>query len=179
MLNLLGCHDTERVLTRHGGDTDATVLAFALLFAAHGAPMLYYGDEVGMTGENDPGCRGTMEWDRERWAADVYDAVVGLSTARRESVALRRGDQRLVALGPDAVAVVRTVGSEVAVVAVNRGGTRTVDIAAATGVDGLAWEVRYGRGAAFGAGDPGSLSLGPGGVAVVVATDEGAGGRSR
>ncbi|MCB2175575.1 MAG: glycoside hydrolase family 13 protein [Actinomycetales bacterium] len=178
MLNLLGCHDTERVLTRHRGDTDATVLAFALLFAAHGAPMLYYGDEVGMTGENDPGCRGTMEWDRERWAADVYDAVLGLSAARRGSVALRRGDQRLVALSPDAVAVVRTAEDEVAVVVVNRGEATTVDLAA-VGVDATVWEMRYGRGAAVATAGAGSLRLGPGGVAVLVATDERAGGRSR
>ncbi|MDO8121603.1 alpha-amylase family glycosyl hydrolase [Isoptericola sp. b490] len=178
MLNLLGCHDTERVLTRHGGDTDVTVLAFALLFASHGAPMLYYGDEVGMTGENDPGCRGTMEWDRERWATDVYDAVVGLSGARRDCAALRRGDQRVVALGPDLVAVVRTYEGEVAVVLVNRGGETTVDLAD-VGVSATGWDVRFGWGIEDGLAAPGNVRLGPGGVAVVVATDERAGGRGR
>lgn len=179
MLNLLGCHDTERVLTRHRGDVGATVAAFALLFAAHGAPMVYYGDEVGMTGENDPGCRGTMVWDRARWVTDLYDAVRELSTARRESVALRRGDQRLVALGPDTVAVVRTAGEEVAVVVVNRGEATTVDLAPAMGVGARTWELRYGRGAAVATAAAGSLRLDHGGVAVVVGTDERAGGRSR
>src|SRR5690606_29111788 len=67
MLNLLGSHDTERVLTRHRGDRASTLLAFSLLATGEGAPMMYYGDEVGLEGENDPLCRGTMPWDRSQW----------------------------------------------------------------------------------------------------------------
>lgn len=179
MLNLLGSHDTERVLTRHGGDAGATEHAFALLFAAHGAPMLYYGDEVGMTGGNDPECRGTMIWDRERWDMGTYHAVTGLSAARRGSVALRRGDQRVVAVGPDAVAVVRTAGTDVAVIGVNRGAAITLDLAALSGEASAAWDVRYGRVDTDAVTAPGSVRLGPGGVVVAVATDEPAGGRGR
>ncbi|MFR5852990.1 MAG: alpha-amylase family glycosyl hydrolase [Lachnospiraceae bacterium] len=36
-------------------------MAFQMLFP--GAPAIYYGDELGTTGENDPGCRGGMAWD--------------------------------------------------------------------------------------------------------------------
>jgi len=121
MLNLLGSHDTVRLLTRHGDDVAAVQRAYALMFAVQGAPMVYYGDEVGLRGENDPGCRGTMPWDQERWQHDILTAVRGWTSARRDSVALRRGDQEVIALGPDAVAIVRRTADETAVVVVNRG----------------------------------------------------------
>ena len=121
MLNLLGSHDTVRLLTRHGDDVEAVDRAYALLFAAQGAPMVYYGDEVGLTGENDPGCRGAMPWDEARWNTRILESVRGWTSARAASTALRRGDQEVVALGPDAVAIVRRTADETVVVVVNRG----------------------------------------------------------
>ena len=46
-----------------------------------GAPAIYYGDELGMTGENDPGCRGGMAW-------DTADEV--LHAWQKELIALRK-----------------------------------------------------------------------------------------
>jgi len=37
-----------------------------------GAPMVYYGDEVGMWGGNDPDCRKPMIWDDVKYADEVY-----------------------------------------------------------------------------------------------------------
>ncbi|WP_159805137.1 glycoside hydrolase family 13 protein [Cellulomonas citrea] len=178
MLNLLGSHDTERVLTRHGGDRAAALLAYALLFGAQGAPMVYYGDEVGMVGENDPGCRAPMVWERERWDGELYAAVRGLAAARRANEALRRGEQRVVALGPDGLALVRQDGPQLALVVVNRGsGDLDVDLDALVGrAPGTSWQVLHGRVG----GDPskvaGSLRVGPA-DAVVLAAGETAGGR--
>ncbi|GAA4781409.1 glycoside hydrolase family 13 protein [Microbacterium gilvum] len=121
MLNLLGSHDTERVLTRHGDDVPALLCAYALLFAAQGAPMIYYGDEVGLRGANDPGCRGGMVWDTARWEPAIHEAVVRWTSLRRRLESLRRGAQRVVALAPDVVAVTRAHADEVTVVVVNRG----------------------------------------------------------
>lgn len=121
MLNLLGSHDTVRLVTRHGDDVGAVNRAYALLFAAQGAPMVYYGDEVGLTGENDPGCRGAMPWDEARWNQRILESVRGWTSARAASVALRRGDQEVTAIGPDAVAIVRRTADETAVIVVNRG----------------------------------------------------------
>ncbi len=70
------------MLTRHGGDVARALLAYALLFAAEGAPMLYYGDEIGMVGENDPGCRGAMVWDETRWSRPLLDGIRELAAAR-------------------------------------------------------------------------------------------------
>lgn len=91
MLNLLGSHDTPRLLTLCGGDERRAVLALTALFTYPGAPMLYYGDEVGMIGENDPDCRRCMEWDERRWRGGIATAVRRLIRLRRDLPALRRG----------------------------------------------------------------------------------------
>jgi glycosidase len=53
--------------------------------------MLYYGDEVGMLGENDPDCRRCMIWDEAGWNREVNSAVRTLIALRRDHPALRRG----------------------------------------------------------------------------------------
>ena len=62
MYNCLGSHDTARFLTEAKGEAWRLRLAMALQMLFPGAPAIYYGDELGMTGENDPGCRGGMTW---------------------------------------------------------------------------------------------------------------------
>lgn len=137
MLNLLSSHDTERVLTRHGGDADAALLAFTLMFASQGAPMIYYGDEIGMTGENDPGCRAGMTWDTSRWVGSLYDGIRELGRLRRRTTALNRGSQRVRALDGDTVIVERVLGDERVAVVVHRGEGVTLDPGADAALDGL------------------------------------------
>jgi len=129
MLNLLGSHDTERVLTRHGGDERSALLAYALLLTAEGAPMIYYGDEVGMVGENDPGCRGAMVWERERWSTELLDGIRELTALRAENAALRRGTQEVSALDGDTVLLTRQLGDERVAVLVHRGAGATFEAA--------------------------------------------------
>lgn len=121
MLNLLGSHDTERVLTRHHGDVDAALLAYTAMFAAAGAPMIYYGDEVGMTGDNDPGCRAGMVWDADRWNLRLLEGVRSLAQRRGRSAALRRGNQQVMALDPDTVLLMRTTPGSAAAAIIHRG----------------------------------------------------------
>lgn len=138
MLNLLGSHDTERVLTHCGGDVDAVKLAFSLLFTAEGAPMVYYGDEVGMTGFNDPGCRGCMDWSEASWRRDILDHIAALAQTRTESVALRRGAERTLQADENTIVRARIHAKETVLVAANRGDApRELDIShqAAAGTD--------------------------------------------
>lgn len=122
MLNLLGSHDTERVLTRHARDDDSALLGYALLLSAEGAPMIYYGDEVGMLGENDPGCRGTMPWDKAQWNTSLLEGIRDLTRARTMHTALRRGTQHVMAVDSDTVILVRaTDDQQTAVAVVHRG----------------------------------------------------------
>ena len=121
MLNLLGSHDTERLITRHGDDAVATRLALALLATAPGAPMIYYGDEIGMAGDNDPGCRAGMVWDSDRWDTETLQWLTGLFALRAKLPALRHGtDDYPYAVG-DVLVRRRELDGETVLVAVNRG----------------------------------------------------------
>ena len=90
-LNLLGSHDTARLLTVCQRDVERAILALTALFIAPGAPMIYYGDEIGLLGENDPGCRGAMAWDVDRRGSPIFAACRRLVALRHELTALRRG----------------------------------------------------------------------------------------
>ena len=89
--NLLGSHDTERFLTMCGGDVALWKLALLFQMTYPGAPSLYYGDEVGMTGGKDPGCRAPMVWDAARQNADMLAFTRGVIALRRDHTLLRRG----------------------------------------------------------------------------------------
>jgi glycosidase len=91
MLNLLGSHDTPRLLTLARGDVDRTALALTALLTFPGTPLLYYGDEHGVEGEDDPDCRRAVVWSEERWNRRIYEAVRRLIALRRAHPALRRG----------------------------------------------------------------------------------------
>ncbi len=92
MLNLLGSHDTARILTLFKGDTARLSVALTCLMTLPGAPLVYYGDEVGLLGETDPDCRRCMPWDAQQWnpaAVDLYRRLIAL---RQAHPALRRGN---------------------------------------------------------------------------------------
>lgn len=65
LLNLLDSHDTARFLYDAGGDKEKLRLAFLFIMTYPGAPTIYYGDEVGVTGANDPDSRRTYPWGQE------------------------------------------------------------------------------------------------------------------
>lgn len=62
--NILGSHDVPRLLSECGGDTKRAQEAMTYLFTAPGAPVIYYGDELGMSGAKDPDNRRCMTWDK-------------------------------------------------------------------------------------------------------------------
>lgn len=66
MYNLLDSHDTARFLYEADGDKARLRLATALQMTFPGSPAIFYGDEIGLSGPNDPGCRMAMQWDAEQ-----------------------------------------------------------------------------------------------------------------
>ena len=64
--NLLGSHDTARILNVAGMNKEKVMALWVLLLFVEGSPCIYYGDEIGMDGENDPGCRKCMVWEEEK-----------------------------------------------------------------------------------------------------------------
>ncbi|MEJ5252068.1 MAG: glycoside hydrolase family 13 protein [Chthonomonadetes bacterium] len=120
-INLLGSHDTPRWLTVCEGDVRRAMLGYTLLFTLPGAPCIYYGDEIGMTGEADPHCRACFEWDRRRWNRRLYRHVRAMIALRHSSPAWRTGETDVLYAEGDVLAYARWQGEEVWMVTVNGG----------------------------------------------------------
>jgi len=120
LYNLLGSHDTARFLTLCGEDSARYRQAVAFQMTMPGAPAVYYGDETGMTGENDPDCRKCMEWDTRKWDHEIYDWYKQLIALRREHGALRYGDFGSIFCGPGVYGYVRSYAGQRVYVVLNR-----------------------------------------------------------
>jgi neopullulanase len=91
-LNMLDSHDTPRALWHMGGDVSALKLCALLQMTMAGAPNIYYGTEIGMTGGPDPGSRGAFPWnDKSLWNTDLLDFYRRAVHLRLEYPALRTG----------------------------------------------------------------------------------------
>ena len=149
-MNFLGTHDTARILTLLGADetpADKSVraayrlppaqlvrgrkklrLAGMLLYSFPGSPTLYYGDEAGMQGFEDPLNRGTYPWGREDELLLAFFQRLGQLRAERSS--LRRGGIRYLYAQGGGLVIERRCGGERTVTALNAGGqvlTLTLD----------------------------------------------------
>ena len=121
-LNLLDSHDTPRFLSMAGGDVASLRLATLIQMTLPGAPSIYYGDEIGMSGELDPFNRGAFPWqDPGRWDRDLMASIAGAARLRRELPVLRHGGTRIVAAEGRTVAYVRLDASAAALIVVNAG----------------------------------------------------------
>jgi len=124
LFDLLGSHDTARI--RHRYDDERTVrLALLFLLTFRGTPCLYYGDEVGMTGGDDPDCRRPMVWEADRQDRDLHQYVTDLVGLRSDNRSLRRGSLTFSRdrCGDGVVVYRRAAGSpdDSLTVAINRG----------------------------------------------------------
>lgn len=120
LFNLIGSHDTERFLTLCGEDVRKLKLAATFQMAYTGMPAIYYGDEIGMTGENDPDCRKAMVWNRiDESLLSYYQKLTAL---RRGEQALQHGDFHTVFVSERAYAFARHLGAETVYAVFNRSG---------------------------------------------------------
>ncbi|MEJ1517242.1 glycoside hydrolase family 13 protein [Bacillus cereus] len=90
--NLLGSHDTARILNICNHNKDKLKLLFLYQLMFSGSPCIYYGDEIGMDGENDPGCRKCMIWEKEKQDTELFKFVQSLIKLRNETPSLYTGD---------------------------------------------------------------------------------------
>ncbi|NMM53274.1 alpha-glycosidase [Paenibacillus aquistagni] len=125
MFNLLDSHDTARLLTLCGNDKRRMKLGALFQLTFLGTPCIYYGDEVGLDGENDPGCRKCMEWDKEKQDQELLDYYKRMIKLRHEHAALRTGSFRfLYAKEQDQVIAYERADEEEQFVIVVNNGTR-------------------------------------------------------
>ncbi len=91
LLNLLGSHDTSRVLTEVAAEEKAA-LAAVLLLTSPGVPMVFYGDEIGLEGSGDVGTRVPYPWHApERHNQTLFALYKRLIWIRREAAWLNDG----------------------------------------------------------------------------------------
>ena len=119
-LNLLDSHDTARLVNIAGGDKASVRLATLLLLTYPGAPSIYYGDEIGLPGGQDPDCRRTIPWDKpETWNRDMLALHKELIAMRHAHPALRTGAYRRLYADEDVYVFAREGDGEKLLVAVN------------------------------------------------------------
>lgn len=142
LMNLLGTHDTERILTVLATDryqglcgdelahfrlTDAEyetgvrrlLCASVLQFTLPGVPSVYYGDEAGMQGGRDPFCRMPYPWGKED--RKLLSHYRRLGALRRREPALCRGMLSAPQAKDGCFSFLRTYGDECILTAVNMG----------------------------------------------------------
>ncbi len=141
LMNHIGTHDTERVLTLLGGEPCGRrgrqwqaqqqlsaaerekgirrlKLATLLQFALPGVPCIYYGDEAGVEGYRDPFNRRPFPWGRED--GDLLGWYRALGSARRGCPALTDGEMIPVDSGDETVCFLRRGQNSALLCAVNR-----------------------------------------------------------
>ena len=140
-MNLLGTHDTPRILTALVDDFDGSreekaarhlsknqlevardrlQMAAFLQYTLPGSPSLYYGDEALMEGYKDPFNRRTYPWGRED--PEILSFFRHLGRLRKEREELRLGDIRFFAAGDKHIGFTRSFEGKTCKVYVNRSG---------------------------------------------------------
>lgn len=110
------------------GAYERLAVGFAVLWTNIGAPMIYYGDEIGLAGAGDPDNRRMMTWSGYSTAqAALLAKVKTLGKLRAMHTALRRGTRTTLSYDDDSWVYQMVDGSDRVYVAVNRSdATKTV-----------------------------------------------------
>ncbi len=142
LMNILGTHDTERILTVLGGNTYGTrdekavaslsaekrqhakallFLATLLQFTLPGVPSIYYGDEAGLEGFEDPFNRRCYPWGAED--KELVEWYTGLLRARKSCAAFAGGAYRTLRADNGIFIFTRIANCTKATIIVNMGAT--------------------------------------------------------
>lgn len=122
LFNLLSSHDTARFLTVCNKDARKAHLAAIIQFTWVGVPSIYYGEEVGMEGGEDPENRRGMRWDLAVGSNPTLQIYKKLVAARRSSDALQHGKPTILSTNDltNTFAFARTTKNDAVVTVVNR-----------------------------------------------------------
>lgn len=164
----VGASDNRSYLVSKPGTAERETQKLMALFQMTyvGAPMIYYGTEVGMWGADDPDCRKPMLWSEFSYAPershpfglnrqadlnvaddDLFAYYAALIRLRREFPVLSKGDFQALTTGAgdDVVAFHRGLGKDHAIVALNNARSEVIlelDLRSA-GIDGE-WALAFG-----------------------------------
>ncbi|MHB8419160.1 MAG: alpha-amylase family glycosyl hydrolase [Myxococcales bacterium] len=130
-------HDLPRL--RSVGGEAAFRAATVLQLAWPGVPCLYYGDEVGLLGGDDPDNRRPMPWGLPAWRDEALTWMRAALTARRASRAMRQGLLSVWAPHSERLVVARAGAGELALAVADRTsrGWEELDLSHLPGAAGL------------------------------------------
>lgn len=115
-MNALDTHDTPRFATRARAGVVPVAVGLSMTFP--GIPVVFAGDEFGLTGVDGEHSRTPMPWDDADSAANTIDLYAALIGLRRAHPALNGGGMRWLHVGDDVLVFVReSVAESVLVVA--------------------------------------------------------------
>ena len=131
LMNFLGTHDTDRIITVLAGEPDdgkshaelaamrmtarersvgrsLVKCAWAIVATAYGVPSIFYGDEAGLEGYHDPFCRMPFPWGREDEQLEHFYKKMG--SFRKSEPLFKDGLFRVVHSSPEAFVTERFSG---------------------------------------------------------------------
>ena len=154
LVTLLGGHDDGRFMSEKGATLAGLKLANAFVLTTRGVPQLYYGDEIAMTGPDEPTTRGDFPGGfpgdkrnafaregRTRDEEDLFDYISQLTRLHSELEPLKRGALINLYVSDQQYAYARTTKDSVVLVAINND-TKPVMITFEVSLAGLANGVR-------------------------------------
>ncbi len=133
-LNMIDSHDTPRALWLVNNDLDSLRLSVLFLMCMPGAPCIYYGTEIGMSGADDPYCRAAFPWDKpETWDNYLREFYRGAIRLRRENLALRTGKLKFFSSTKKTIVFSRVQESAPKIIAFFNAGNRSEKISVGVG----------------------------------------------
>ena len=147
MFNQLDSHDTARFKSLLGKDVARLPLAVVWLFSWPGVPCIYYGDEVGVDGNNDPFCRKPFPWDPALQDTQLLALYQRMAKLRKAQQALRYGGCQVIYAEDNVVVFVRVYKLQRVLVAINRGEACEVVIEDSPLLNVAGWTLLEGAGA--------------------------------
>ena len=119
MWNLIGSHDTQRFLTECEDKIERMLLAIAFQFTYIGVPYIYYGDEVGLNGGEEPQSRKCMIWDKDKQDLRLFNLYKKLIRIRKENKSLVYGDYKTLFCKDNILVFERKYDNDTIIVAIN------------------------------------------------------------
>ena len=142
LMNIVGTHDTDRILTELGDQSHKSLglsnselsvrkmspenraraikllkIASIIQYTVYGVPSVYYGDEAGVEGYHDPFCRATFPWGNEE--TELVEHYRRLGTMRKREKVLEDGLFKVIRYNRGFIMFERGEGDEKLIVAAN------------------------------------------------------------
>lgn len=119
MWNLIGSHDTKRFLTECGEKVERMKLAVVFQFSYIGVPYIYYGDEIGISGGEEPLSRKCMVWSNSRQNRDLLNFYKKIIKIRKNNIELVYGNYKCMYDKDNVLVYKRSYKNKFIIVAIN------------------------------------------------------------